>query len=112
MSVGKTMLTEFFKTNATNQHARTKNCYYKDFPEFFVWNGGTKRWTERQRGKVIGRIASVNPSEGERYYLRLLLLNVNAPTSYNDLLTVDNKLCSSFRESGKPAGTTKNRHHI
>ena len=99
-----TMLTEFFKMNATNEAAKRYKCYYKDFPELFVWNYSKKKWTERKRGKMIGRIASVNPSEGERYYLRLLLLNVQASKSYDDLLTVNEKLCSSYRESANLRG--------
>ena len=37
--------------------------------------------------------------EGDRYYLRLLLANIRAPTSFKDLLTVNGKLCSTFQEA-------------
>jgi len=47
----------------------------------------------------IGRIVSANPAEGERYYLHVLLNHVAGKTSYEDLLTVDGRLCGSFREA-------------
>ncbi|KAG5589306.1 hypothetical protein H5410_039820 [Solanum commersonii] len=37
--------------------------------------------------------------EGERYYLRSLLMNVRAPKSYQDLLTFNGEYCTTFRES-------------
>ncbi|XP_071913897.1 uncharacterized protein [Coffea arabica] len=33
----KTMLTEFFKMNATNAVAENLKCFYRDFPQHFVW---------------------------------------------------------------------------
>lgn len=44
------------------------------------------------------------PTEVERYYLRLLLVNVRGPKSYEDLLTVDGKYCTIFRESAEKRG--------
>ncbi|XP_070019675.1 uncharacterized protein [Nicotiana sylvestris] len=61
-------------------------------------------WTRRIKGKVIGRVVTCHPIEGERYYLRLLLMNVRGPKSYQDLLTVDGISCSTFRESAEKRG--------
>ncbi|XP_071912262.1 uncharacterized protein [Coffea arabica] len=62
----KTMLTEFFKMNATNATAENLKCFYKDFPQHFIWSSKYKHWAERKSRKVIGRLVSVNPREGER----------------------------------------------
>ena len=35
--------------------------------------------------KVIGRLHSASPTEGERFYMYLLLLHVRGATSYDDL---------------------------
>ncbi|UYV62947.1 hypothetical protein LAZ67_2002586, partial [Cordylochernes scorpioides] len=47
---------------------------------------------------------SVSVKEQERYYLRLLLLNVKAAQSFDDLKTVDEILYPSFREAALARG--------
>ncbi|XP_027082697.1 uncharacterized protein [Coffea arabica] len=100
----KTMLTQFFHMNKTDKIAQNLNCLYRDFPEFFVWTPKTRNWTPRKRRSVIGRLVTVSPTEGERYYLRLLLSHVHAPTSFEDLLTVNGKLALSYREAAFEMG--------
>nr|XP_027067427.1 uncharacterized protein LOC113693039 [Coffea arabica] len=95
----KSMLTEFFLMNATDERAKTLKCTYKEFPEHFVWKPGKRIWDIRQQRGSIGRIVTANPSEGERYFLRLLLLNVKGPTSFDDLKTVDGVYVNTFREA-------------
>ena len=41
----------------------------------------------------------VQPSEGERYYLRILLTHVKGATSFDNLKTVNGHLCRSFKEA-------------
>ncbi|XP_075097857.1 uncharacterized protein LOC142175176 [Nicotiana tabacum] len=61
-------------------------------------------WSRRQRGTAIGRIVTCYPPEGERYYLRLLLMNVRGPKSYADLYNVNRKCWDSFREAAEKRG--------
>ncbi|XP_060970241.1 uncharacterized protein LOC115715135 [Cannabis sativa] len=82
----KSMLTEYFRMNKTNEIART--LLYKDFPQFFVWIQQYRLWVTRKKGNVIGKVISAYPTEGERYYLRLLLNHIKGPTSFLDLKTV------------------------
>jgi hypothetical protein len=42
-----------------------------------------------------------NPSEGERFYLRLLLLHVKGACGYQDLLTFNGTVFNSFKEAAK-----------
>ncbi|XP_073129973.1 uncharacterized protein [Henckelia pumila] len=63
-----------------------------------------RAWNKRKQGKSIGRVNAANPIEGERYYLRLLLLHVRGPTSYDNLLTVGASRCSTFKESAQLRG--------
>ncbi|KAL3361944.1 hypothetical protein AABB24_014672 [Solanum stoloniferum] len=58
-------------------------------------------WTRRKRGHVIGRVVTCHPTEEERYYLRLLLMNVRGPKSYEDLRTVNGVQYNSFREAAE-----------
>nr|XP_027082463.1 uncharacterized protein LOC113704790 [Coffea arabica] len=108
----KTMLIEFFKMNTTNATAENLKCFYKDFPQHFVWSSKYKHWTERKRRKVIGRLVSVNPREGERYYLRLLLNHIPGPISFEDLLTVHDKKMNSFREAALALGLLQSDTYI
>jgi hypothetical protein len=81
-SSSSTMLTEYFKMNRVDPYAR--NFLYKEFPEFYRWIKGKKKWQRRKlRGRgQVGRIVYANPGEGERYFLRVLLNHVRGATSY------------------------------
>ena len=93
-NASKSMLTEYFKAN--QDHPWARHILYKDFPGSFTWQKGKKYWKPRVEGYQIGRIVSANPAEGERYYLRVLLNHVPGKTSFEDLLTVEGRLCGSF----------------
>lgn len=95
----KTMLTEFFWMNSTDDLAKSLKCTYKEFPEHFVWYPSTKSWAPRKQKDVIGRIVAASPIEGERYFLRLLLTNIHAPTSFDYLKTVNGVRVQTFREA-------------
>nr|XP_016494696.1 PREDICTED: uncharacterized protein LOC107813895 [Nicotiana tabacum] len=99
LMIKKMMLTEFFYMNQTDEDAIELNLLYKEFPEYFVWSSSDKFWALRKQRSAIGRIVTCHPTEGERYYLRLLLMHVRGPKSYNDLLTVNGESFSTFRES-------------
>ena len=53
---------------------KARSLLYKEFPQYFVWNNQDKKWYARKKGNVIERIVTANPTEGERYYLRILLI--------------------------------------
>jgi len=88
---------QFFTWNS--QSTDSKKYLYSEFPEHFVWDEKKKEWKPRQRGISIGRIAYADPSEGERYHLRVLLAHVKGPKSFYDLLTLNGYTCSSFQEA-------------
>ncbi|ETA55733.1 hypothetical protein VCUG_02851, partial [Vavraia culicis subsp. floridensis] len=60
-------------------------------------------WVLRQRGedKVITRLYAVNPEEKERFYLRMLLLNVRGATSFDDLRSANNVVYGTFEEAAR-----------
>ncbi|XP_027177750.1 uncharacterized protein LOC113776901 [Coffea eugenioides] len=102
--LSRTMLTEFFSMNRTNENAENLNLLYKEFPQHFVWDQDDRIWYTRKRGQVIGRVITAHPIEGERYYLRMLLMHVRRPTSFDDLKTVNGYLASSFKEAAELRG--------
>ncbi|XP_030479392.1 uncharacterized protein LOC115696639 [Cannabis sativa] len=98
----KSMLTEFFATNKVDENA--KRLLYKEFPQHYVWDNQHKQWTPRKKKKVIGRIVTANPLEGERYYLRSLLSHVRGPTSFEDLRSIDGIVAPTFRDAATMRG--------
>ncbi|XP_049406434.1 uncharacterized protein LOC125870124 [Solanum stenotomum] len=103
-AIRRTMLTEFFSMNTTNRKAIELQLLYKDFPQYFVWSTRDKMWTQRKQGNVIGRIVTCHPTEGEKYYLRLLLMNIKGPKSYEDLRTVNGTCYITFRAAAEKNG--------
>jgi hypothetical protein len=70
-----------------------------DFPSMFTWTNGTKKWTIRHRGCCVGRLYFVNPSAGERYFLRTLLTKVKGAVSFEALHTVNNVVHGTFKSA-------------
>ncbi|XP_056687837.1 uncharacterized protein [Spinacia oleracea] len=99
----RTPLTEFFKANAATPDGT--GYLYGSFTEKYKWDASAKEWLLRKNKTiVIGRLAFVAPSEGERYFLRLLLVHVHSPKSFEDLLTVDGYRCATFQEAALKRG--------
>jgi hypothetical protein len=92
-----TMLTAFFKLNEDSQ---TEFCY-PEIPNHFVWNSKGTKWVPRKlRGdKMIARMYFVSPRDMEKYCLRLLLLHIPGPTSYEDLRMVNGTILATFKQA-------------
>ncbi|KAF8082026.1 hypothetical protein N665_0852s0005 [Sinapis alba] len=56
--IKETMLTEWMVLCRRSEFARTLT--YMQNPEYFVWNNGTKVWSERKKGVQIGRVVTVH----------------------------------------------------
>ncbi|KAK2988461.1 hypothetical protein RJ640_007491 [Escallonia rubra] len=100
--ISRTMLIGFFRINQLNKDG--PKYLYSEFPEHYVWNYGYRTWEPRHQHFSDGRIVCAKPTEGERYYLRMLLLHVRGPTSFNGLKTVDGAFYSSFRAVAQTYG--------
>ena len=93
-----TKLTAWFDLNVSTPSARS--FLYHEIPEHFIWHAQTKRWKQRQRNAIaIGRMINVTPNAEELFYLRLLLTKVRGALSFEDLLTVEGELQTTFREA-------------
>ncbi|XP_057297346.1 uncharacterized protein LOC130627125 [Hydractinia symbiolongicarpus] len=92
-----THLTAWFKLNQRNVAAREH--LYANIPYHFVFK--EHAWCTRQRGgeKIVTRLYCAQPSEGERFYLRILLLHVPGATSFESLRTFNGELFPTFREA-------------
>ncbi|SAM00063.1 hypothetical protein [Absidia glauca] len=91
------MLIAYFKHYEENPTA--EKHLYQDFPRYFVWQLKEKVWTARKRGFAIGRIPYCTPTCGERYYLRLLLVNVAGSKSFDDIKTINGHQSETFKQA-------------
>ncbi|XP_053944993.1 uncharacterized protein LOC128854708 [Anastrepha ludens] len=96
----KTTLTEFFDwcNRADDVGAFVRTLLYSQVPRYFTWTQ-TKKWMPRKQGSsvaeclnlfksnALGRLFTVNPRHTECFYLRLLLVNVTGPLSFQDICT-------------------------
>ncbi|XP_072392261.1 uncharacterized protein [Diabrotica undecimpunctata] len=109
----KTTLTEFFtlcqKPDVFGQFAKT--LVFGDVPRYFTWNKSSKKWEPRKQGKphpsitgifkakALGRLYTVHPNQRECFYLRLLLVNVPGPTSFEFLRTVNGRVFNTYQDA-------------
>jgi hypothetical protein len=89
---------------------------YQNFPSLAVWDEGKRanpargqeevprHWKPRVQGVCVGRMYHVMPTEGERFYLRLLLHHVPGATSWEHLRTVDGHIYPTHKEACQARG--------
>ena len=97
-------LQAWFQLNRIDSFARSLK--YVDIPVHYVWNNSERTWRRRQkRGeRIIVRMYDVQPSMGELFFLRLLLLHITGARSYEDLRTVCGTVHDTFREACQALG--------
>ena len=50
---------------------------YHEYCHYYTWNKNNKKWKRRivpQKSTMIGRIYTAHPGQGERFYLRILVI--------------------------------------
>jgi hypothetical protein len=98
-----TTLTAWFAFNKiTRKHLNLSaplrlalNTLYHDFPRIATWKKKEKQWALRTQTPSlvpVGHMYFMQPSEGERYFLRLLLHHVPGATSFEDLACTNRHL--------------------
>ena len=81
---------------------------YQEIPKFFWW-ASNKGWKARLRASdTVGRLHFVSVHQGERYYMRLLLLHKQGVTSFENLRTIDSIVYSTYREAANAMGLLVN----
>ncbi|GJT54685.1 ATP-dependent DNA helicase PIF1-like protein [Tanacetum coccineum] len=92
-----TMFTDWFELNKRDPAARTLT--YAEIPKRYVWHEKLKLWKPRKQQKCIGRIVYSSPASGERYYLRMLLNVVRGPKEFTELMIVNKRPYTTFKET-------------
>ncbi|XP_015693662.1 uncharacterized protein LOC107303361 [Oryza brachyantha] len=99
----KSKLTAWLEANRDNPSAR--QLTYIEFPESWTWHNKDKYWDGRHGSQHrIGRIAHVSPSQGDTYYLRMLLHIVKGPRSFAEIRTVSGREYPTFRAACEALG--------
>jgi hypothetical protein len=89
------------KNNLAPPLPATLTTLYPDYPEIAVWSKSKKAWHLRKRAArwwgagrnshvtlgTVGRMYFVQPLEGKRYYLQVLLTHVVGATCFEDFRT-------------------------
>ncbi|XP_071738697.1 uncharacterized protein [Rutidosis leptorrhynchoides] len=96
-SVAHSMFTSWMERNTFDEDAR--KLTYTEFPNKYVWDATNRCWSPRKQRFKLGRIHHVPPSTGEAYYLRILLNKVKGPTCFEDIRTVNGKVCPTFKDA-------------
>jgi hypothetical protein len=94
-------LTAWFHLNQHDEQARQYT--FLELPQYYLWNHSKKRWTKRRRiRKTIARIFPVMPRFAEKFAIRMLVISVRGPTSFEELRTLDDgTLCETFTQAAK-----------
>ena len=115
----RSTLSAWFELNTAVQHTGSDQLGvlatpYHDIPSKCVWDRSARAWKVRSRNaasKMIGRLANVSPTEGERYYLFLLLLAQPGACSFEHLRTVDGELLPTFQAAATARGLCDSDEH-
>jgi len=121
LSLPSTMLTAFF--SLCNQDTFAKTLFYSEVPTYYRWNASVKLFQRRIQDRAVeghpslymtdalGRLYTVHPNNLECFYLRLLLINVRRPTSFEELRIVDGQVCATYRAACQELNLLENDAH-
>ena len=94
-----------------------KTFLYTNVPRYFIWNKIEKKWELLKQGrpcasipgifraKALGRFYIVHPKQRECYFylffyfLRLLLVNIPGPTSFEFLRTDNDRVFDKYQDA-------------
>lgn len=103
----RTKLTAFFEVIASEEERPpggegppADQILYPEVCKYFVWQKSSQTWRRRRRQTgTIGRVFNAALSEGERFFLRVLLHHVRGPRSFVDLRTFNGTVFPTFRQA-------------
>ena len=90
-------LTKLVYFEANKVYLEARGLTYIEFPIKFAYNTQNHSWYPWKWAFAIGRLHLVSPSNGDLYFLRILLTKVKGPTSYEEILIVHGTFHMSFR---------------
>lgn len=116
-----TTLTAFFELCNSDMFAQT--LLYAEVPAYYTWNASSKKFQRRKQGTAVegwpnvyrsdalARVYTVHPQNDECFYLRMLLITVRGPTSFENIRTVNGQICATYREACQQLQLLENDTH-
>lgn len=76
----------------------------------YVWESGRRRWKKRQQreSSIVSRIHDIGSAFSEVFALRMLLLNIRGPTSFENIRTINTVVYRTFREAAQALNLIRN----
>ena len=106
-----TTLTAWFDLNSQDPDAH--QYLYHETPEHYTYDHRNRKWKRRQRSNnTIGRIYQVQPSDQERFSLRLLLLHRRGAISFQDLRTINGHAYPTFKDAARAMGLLQDDNEL
>ena len=102
-------LMAFFNFNAN--HTNGRQWLYHEFPAHYVYNKQNHQWHPQKKRMSIGRMYHCNPTAGEKFYIRLLLIAVPGPQSFENLRTVNGVWYDTFQKACVALQLVEDDHH-
>ncbi|KAF1895962.1 hypothetical protein Lal_00033914 [Lupinus albus] len=103
--ISESMFTSWMEAN--EQYLESRNLGYAQYVSKFVYVKRNRCWKPRKFGYTIGRLIWVPPCTCELYYLRIMLIVVKGPTSYETTRAVSEIQYSTFRDACLVMGLLK-----
>ncbi|XP_055951649.1 uncharacterized protein LOC129987729 [Argiope bruennichi] len=92
-------------------------------PKYHTISHGQKKWMPSKQGtptdacpglfksNTLGRVYTVNPRQIECFYLRLLLVNVTGPLSFQDIRKVNGQQYPTYKDACLALGLLEDDNH-
>ena len=97
-------LTAFFKLSTEDDFVRT--IFYWQVSQYYTWSKSSRKWQRRKAGKAVDCHPGIKSSDVlgriyqfECFFLRMVLFEVRGPQSFQELRTVHEDVCSTYREA-------------
>ncbi|KAI5446051.1 hypothetical protein KIW84_014045 [Lathyrus oleraceus] len=104
-SVTESMFSSCLVANAKYEEACSLT--YDELMIMFVYERRKRLWKPRKIGFTICRLIQVPPTTDNFFYLRMMLIVVKEPTSYEEICKVDDNQYDSFRDACFIMGSLK-----
>jgi hypothetical protein len=106
------MLNQFFLLNKNDErglNVAARDCFYHEIPKYFYWDQEDNQWRPRKRAlKTVGRIHFISMHQGERYFMRLILIHKKNIQSWADLREANGTNYQTCREAADALGLLVN----
>ncbi|KAH9447232.1 hypothetical protein Pst134EA_033189 [Puccinia striiformis f. sp. tritici] len=90
--------------NAISMDVPARSLLYHDFPRYVAWSEHNRFVARKKDSPMLGRVYFASVGEGDRYYLRLILMHRKGPVDHQDVRTVNGVVYETFREAAYAMG--------